>query len=74
MARVDGHPPARVPGHGGVHDGAAAGTPPALVHNLRYNKVLHEHVVILMVTTGPSRTCRSRSSVSVERSATASST
>ncbi len=36
--------------HRGVHDRAAAGTPPALVHNLRYNKVLHEHVVILTVT------------------------
>ena len=29
------------------------GTPPALVHNLRYNKVLHDHVVILTVTTAP---------------------
>jgi KUP system potassium uptake protein len=27
------------------------GTPPALVHNLRYNKVLHERVVILTVST-----------------------
>ena len=29
------------------------GTPPALPHNLRYNKVLHQHVVTLMVTTQP---------------------
>jgi KUP system potassium uptake protein len=29
------------------------GTPPALAHNLRYNKVLHEHVVTLLVTTQP---------------------
>jgi KUP system potassium uptake protein len=29
------------------------GTPPALAHNLRDNKVLHEHVVTLMVTTQP---------------------
>ena len=29
------------------------GTPPALAHNLRYNKVLHRHVVTLMVTTQP---------------------
>ena len=29
------------------------GTPPALAHNLRYNKVLHEYVVTLMVTTQP---------------------
>jgi KUP system potassium uptake protein len=29
------------------------GTPPALAHNLRYNKVLHQYVVTLMVTTQP---------------------
>ena len=29
------------------------GTPPALVHNLRFNKVLHEHVITLMITTQP---------------------
>ena len=29
------------------------GTPPALAHNLRYNKVLHEHVITLTVTTQP---------------------
>jgi len=27
------------------------GTPPALAHNLRYNKVLHQHVIVLTVTT-----------------------
>ena len=27
------------------------GTPPALAHNLRYNKVLHEHVIVLTVST-----------------------
>jgi KUP system potassium uptake protein len=30
-----------------------SGTPPALAHNLRYNKVLHEHVVALLVKTMP---------------------
>ena len=40
-------------GNGGVHDGAARRTPPALAHNLRYNKVLHEHVVVLVVQTEP---------------------
>jgi KUP system potassium uptake protein len=29
------------------------GTPAALVHNLRHNKVLHQWVVILMVSTRP---------------------
>jgi KUP system potassium uptake protein len=33
--------------------GQPQGTPPALAHNLRYNKVLHEYVVMLMVTTQP---------------------
>jgi KUP system potassium uptake protein len=28
-------------------------TPPALFHNVRYNKVLHEHVIVLTVTTAP---------------------
>ena len=27
------------------------GTPPALAHNIRFNKVLHEHVVVLSVRT-----------------------
>jgi KUP system potassium uptake protein len=27
------------------------GTPPALAHNVRYNKVLHEHVVLLTART-----------------------
>jgi KUP system potassium uptake protein len=27
------------------------GTPPALAHNLRYNKILHEHVIVLTVST-----------------------
>ncbi|MBF8301373.1 MAG: potassium uptake protein, Kup system [Acidobacteria bacterium] len=43
--------PARVPGTAVFMTAQPAGTPPALVHNLRYNKVLHEHVVILTVTT-----------------------
>jgi KUP system potassium uptake protein len=29
------------------------GTPPALAHNLRHNKVLHEQVITLVVTTLP---------------------
>ena len=28
-----------------------SGTPPALAHNLRYNKVLHDHVIVLTVST-----------------------
>jgi KUP system potassium uptake protein len=29
------------------------GTPPALAHNLRHNKVMHQSVVLLTVTTAP---------------------
>jgi len=45
--------PARVPGTAVFMTAQPKGTPPALAHNLRYNKVLHEHVVILTVTTAP---------------------
>jgi KUP system potassium uptake protein len=45
--------PARVPGAAVFMTGQPHGTPPALAHNLRYNKVLHEQVVTLTVTTRP---------------------
>jgi KUP system potassium uptake protein len=51
MARVADSRPARVPGTAVFMTAQPRGTPPALAHNLRYNKVLHEHVVTLMVTT-----------------------
>ena len=44
-------PPARVAGTAVFMTAQPTGTPPALAHNLRYNKVLHEHVVILTVST-----------------------
>ena len=47
-----GESPTRT-GHRSVHVGPADLTPVALVHNLRYNKVLHRHVVVLTVTTDP---------------------
>jgi KUP system potassium uptake protein len=45
--------PARVPGTAVFMTATPLGTPPALAHNLRFNKVLHEHVITLMVTTRP---------------------
>jgi KUP system potassium uptake protein len=50
---VESARPARVPGTAVFMTAQPRGTPPALAHNLRYNKVLHEHVVTLMVTTQP---------------------
>ena len=43
--------PARVPGTSVFMTAQAQGTPPALVHNLRHNKVLHNKVVVLTVLT-----------------------
>ena len=51
MASVAATRPTRVTGTSVFMTAQPQGTPPALVHNLRYNKVLHEHVVILTVTT-----------------------
>lgn len=51
LARVDAQPPQRVPGTAIFMYGQAAGTPPALLLNLRHNKVLHERVVLLTVIT-----------------------
>ena len=53
LTTVADAPPARVPGTAVFMTAQPKGTPPALAHNLRYNKVLHKHVVTLMVTTQP---------------------
>ena len=46
-------PPTRVPGTAIFMTAQPTGTPAALVHNLHYNKMLHEHVVVLTVATVP---------------------
>jgi KUP system potassium uptake protein len=51
MAAVTATPPIRVPGTAVFMTAQPQGTPPALAHNLRYNKILHEHVVVLTVRT-----------------------
>jgi KUP system potassium uptake protein len=48
---ISKNPPARVPGTAVFMNGTAAGIPPALMHNLEHNKVLHERVVLLTVKT-----------------------
>jgi KUP system potassium uptake protein len=54
MDTVRNGPPLRVPGTAVFLTAQPRGTtPPALFHNLRYNKVLHEHVIVLTVTTAP---------------------
>jgi KUP system potassium uptake protein len=53
IASVEKARPARVPGTAVFMTAQPRGTPAALAHNLRFNKVLHEHVVTLMITTQP---------------------
>jgi KUP system potassium uptake protein len=51
LADIDRHPPVRVPGTAVFMSGNAAGTPPALTHNLKHNQVLHETVILLTART-----------------------
>jgi len=45
------HPPLRVPGTAIFMTGNPEGTPPALLHNLKHNKVLHEQVTLLTIAS-----------------------
>jgi len=51
LADLAAEPPVRVPGTAVYMYGSPDGTPPALVHNLAHNKVLHERIVFLTVVT-----------------------
>jgi KUP system potassium uptake protein len=53
MKAITEVPPTRVPGTAVFMTAAPRGTPPALAHNLRYNKILHEYVIVLTVRTAP---------------------
>jgi KUP system potassium uptake protein len=51
LENLDSSPPTRVPGTAVFMYRAPDATPPALLHNLKHNKVLHEQVVFLSVVT-----------------------
>jgi len=51
VAETIAHEPIRVPGTAVFMTAQPRGTPPALMHNLRHNRVLHQRVIILTVTT-----------------------
>ena len=51
FARIRKEKPARVPGRAVFMTGNPDLAPPALLHNLEHNKVLHEEVVLLTVVT-----------------------
>jgi len=48
---IGSHPPVRVPGTAVFLTNMQGRVPHALLHNLKHNKVLHERVVLLTVTT-----------------------
>ena len=52
-AAIAATPPTRVTGTAVFMTAQPTGTPAALAHNLRYNKILHDNVVVLTVTTAP---------------------
>ena len=58
--------PVRVPGTAVFMTAQPTGTPPALAHNLRHNKVLHEHVVVLTVTTAQQPHVAAEDRISIE--------
>ena len=51
QASLLAHPPARVPGTVVYLTAQPDGAPRALVNNLRFNKTLHEHVIVLTIVT-----------------------
>jgi KUP system potassium uptake protein len=51
LADIERKPPLRVPGTAVFMTGSPQGVPPALLHNLKHNKVLHERVALLTVVT-----------------------
>jgi len=63
---IDYLKPARVPGTAIYMSAQTTGMPMALVHNLQYNKVLHERVVILSIITVQQPHCAPEERVAVD--------
>ena len=51
LAEIEEKPPLRVPGTAVFMTGNPGGTPPALIENLKHNKVIHHRVILLTVKT-----------------------
>lgn len=60
------HPPTRVQGTAVFMYGNRQGTPPALLHNLKHNRVLHERVVVVVVETDERAAVPDRERVEIE--------
>src|SRR5205085_2702493 len=63
---IDYMKPVRVTGTAIYMTAQGKGVPPALVHNLQYNKVLHERVVILNIITVQQPHCSDDERVAVD--------
>jgi KUP system potassium uptake protein len=63
---IDTMKPVRVPGTAVYMTAQGTGTPSALVHNMQYNKVLHERVVILNIVTVQQPHCSDEDRFAVE--------
>ena len=59
--------PPRVPGHAVFMTSSPEGVPVVLLHHLKHNKVLHEHVILMSITTQEVPEVRREDRVSVER-------
>jgi KUP system potassium uptake protein len=66
LATVEKTQPVRVPGTAVFMTAQPSGTPPALAHNLLYNKVLHQQVIVLTVSTAQMPHVAPENQVSVE--------
>lgn len=64
---MDKNPPVRVPGISIYLSGNPKGTPLALLHNLKHNKVLHERVIILTIATQDIPFVRKKNRLKVEK-------
>lgn len=51
MEKITEEPPERIPGTAVYMDSRPEGTPPALLHNLEHNRVLHERAILLTLIT-----------------------
>ena len=66
FASIDFLKPVRVPGTAVYMSAQTTGVPSALVHNLQYNKVLHERVVLLGIVTVQQPYCQEDQRFTVE--------
>ncbi|MCZ6915672.1 MAG: potassium transporter Kup [Gemmatimonadetes bacterium] len=56
VENLEQHPPIRVPGTAVFLSSDANGVPPALLHNLKHNRVMHERVIFLTISVGTTPT------------------